>query len=186
MDCSLPDYSVSGIFQARIREWIAVPFSRGSFQPRDWPGLLHCIHILYRLSHQGSLMFVQWGTFNEGVLGGAVLENACIPHTPEKPDKRSHLNFFSPFNFMSLGNLPCLSLFQDMVWQLTLFVLSMCLPDKSFSSVSLGLYSHSRVVCLLHSNHASLLPFPAFCLPLSLPLEPSLSFLLLFLEWKTS
>ena len=29
------DYTVHGILQARILEWVAVPFSRGSFQPRD-------------------------------------------------------------------------------------------------------------------------------------------------------
>ena len=31
MDCSLPGSSVSGILQARILEWIAMPFSRGSY-----------------------------------------------------------------------------------------------------------------------------------------------------------
>ena len=36
MDCSLPGSSVLGILQARILEWVAIPFSRGSFQPRDW------------------------------------------------------------------------------------------------------------------------------------------------------
>ena len=36
MDCSLPGSSVHGIFQARMLEWIAIPFSRGSSQPRDW------------------------------------------------------------------------------------------------------------------------------------------------------
>ena len=35
MDCSLPGSSVHGILQARILERIAVPFSRGSSQPRD-------------------------------------------------------------------------------------------------------------------------------------------------------
>ena len=35
MDCSLPGSSVHGILQARILEWVAVPFSRGSSQPRD-------------------------------------------------------------------------------------------------------------------------------------------------------
>jgi len=34
MDCSLPDSSVHRIIQARI-EWVAIYFSRGSFQPRD-------------------------------------------------------------------------------------------------------------------------------------------------------
>ena len=35
MDCSLPGSSIYGIFQARILEWIAISFSRGSSQPRD-------------------------------------------------------------------------------------------------------------------------------------------------------
>ena len=35
MDCSLPGSSVHGIFQARIREWIAISSSRGSSQPTD-------------------------------------------------------------------------------------------------------------------------------------------------------
>ena len=35
MDCNLPDSSVHGILQARIREWVAIPFSRGSSRPRD-------------------------------------------------------------------------------------------------------------------------------------------------------
>ena len=34
-DCTLPGSSVYGIPQARILEWIAIPFSRGSFWPRD-------------------------------------------------------------------------------------------------------------------------------------------------------
>ena len=32
---SLPGSSVHGIFQARILEWVAIPFSRGSSRPRD-------------------------------------------------------------------------------------------------------------------------------------------------------
>ena len=35
MDCSLPGSSVHGILQARVLEWVAVSFSRGSSQPRD-------------------------------------------------------------------------------------------------------------------------------------------------------
>ena len=29
------DHTVNGILQARIMEWVAIPFSRGSSQPRD-------------------------------------------------------------------------------------------------------------------------------------------------------
>ena len=36
MDCSPPGSSVHGIFQAIVLEWIAISFSRGSSQPRDW------------------------------------------------------------------------------------------------------------------------------------------------------
>ena len=35
MDCSLPGSSVHGIFWARILEWVAISFSRGSSWPRD-------------------------------------------------------------------------------------------------------------------------------------------------------
>ena len=35
MDCSPPGSSVYGIFQARVLEWVAISFSRGSSRPRD-------------------------------------------------------------------------------------------------------------------------------------------------------
>ena len=35
MNCSLPGFPVRGILQARILEWTAIPFSRGSSPPRD-------------------------------------------------------------------------------------------------------------------------------------------------------
>ena len=35
MDYSLPGSSAHGILQVRIPEWVAIPFSRGSSQPRD-------------------------------------------------------------------------------------------------------------------------------------------------------
>ena len=52
MDCSLPGSSVHGILQARILEWIAIPFSRGSSQPRDgtW------------VSHIAGRLFTIWAT----------------------------------------------------------------------------------------------------------------------------
>ena len=36
MDCSPPSPTVLGIFQARILEWVAISFTRGSSQLRDW------------------------------------------------------------------------------------------------------------------------------------------------------
>ena len=50
MDCRPPGSSVHGIFRARILEWVAISFSRGSSQPRDqiWvsfgrQSLHHCV-----------------------------------------------------------------------------------------------------------------------------------------------
>ena len=40
MDCSPPGSSVRGILQARILEWVAISFSRGSFRSRDWTASL--------------------------------------------------------------------------------------------------------------------------------------------------
>ena len=73
VDCSPPGSSVHGILQARILEWVAIPFSRGSSQPRDWTGisciadglftswatreaLLHPEPWLYRASHLFTLL----------------------------------------------------------------------------------------------------------------------------------
>ena len=41
MDCSIPGSSVHGILQARVLEWVAISFSRGSSQPRDWTRVFH-------------------------------------------------------------------------------------------------------------------------------------------------
>ena len=41
--CSLPGSSVHGIFQARVLEWIAISFSRGSSQPRDKTRVSHIV-----------------------------------------------------------------------------------------------------------------------------------------------
>ena len=39
--CNLMDYIVHGIPHARILEWVAFPFSRGSSQPRDQTQVCH-------------------------------------------------------------------------------------------------------------------------------------------------
>ena len=41
MDCSLLGSSVHGIFQVRILKWVAISFSRGSSQSRDWTWVSH-------------------------------------------------------------------------------------------------------------------------------------------------
>ena len=38
VDCSLPGFSVHGILQARVLEWVTISFSRGSSRPGIEPG----------------------------------------------------------------------------------------------------------------------------------------------------
>ena len=55
MDCSLPGFSVHGIFQASVLEWVAISFFRGSSRSRDQTGVSLIVgRCFYRLSHQGS------------------------------------------------------------------------------------------------------------------------------------
>ena len=53
MDHSPPDSSVHGILQARILEWAAIPFSRGSSWPRDRTQAFHI----------ASRFFTSWATW---------------------------------------------------------------------------------------------------------------------------
>ena len=47
MDCSPPGSSVHGILQARMREWVAIPFPRGSSPQGRNADLLCCRWVLY-------------------------------------------------------------------------------------------------------------------------------------------
>ena len=44
MDCSPPGSFVHGILQARLLEWVSIPFSRGSSQPRDQTRVSYTAH----------------------------------------------------------------------------------------------------------------------------------------------
>ena len=68
--CDPMDYTVHGILQARIVEWVAFPFSRGSSQTQGLnSGLQYCRQILYQLSYQGSphgcKLWYNWPRFSK-------------------------------------------------------------------------------------------------------------------------
>ena len=60
MDCTLPGSWVHEILQARILEWVAIPFSRGSPQPRDQT----------QVSHTAGGFFTIWATREASNLRG--------------------------------------------------------------------------------------------------------------------
>ena len=74
MDCSPPGSSVHGIIQARIPEWVAMPSSRGSSQPRDrthvssaLAGRFCTIRIMWK---RDSRLLWKWVTTAGGILEG--------------------------------------------------------------------------------------------------------------------
>ena len=54
MDCSSPGSCLHGLLQARILEWVAIPFSRGSSQPRDQTQVFCMAGRLFTTEPQGS------------------------------------------------------------------------------------------------------------------------------------
>ena len=61
--CDPMDYTVQGILQARILEWVAFPFSRGSSQPRDQT----------QVSHIAGGFFISWATREAQMTKAALL-----------------------------------------------------------------------------------------------------------------
>ena len=58
--CNPMDYTVHGILQARILEWVAFPFSRGSSQPRDQTQISLIAGGFFYLGHKGSPRILEW------------------------------------------------------------------------------------------------------------------------------
>jgi len=56
--CNPKDYTAHGILQARILEWVAVPFFRGSSQPRDQTQVFLIVDGFFRAEPQGKHLFV--------------------------------------------------------------------------------------------------------------------------------
>ena len=67
MDCGSPSSSVHGILQARILEWVAIPFSRESSQPRDWTqvssnaGRFFTVWVTREALSEGKAEAIIWG-----------------------------------------------------------------------------------------------------------------------------
>ena len=70
MDLSLAGSSVQGILQARILEWVAIPFSRRSFWPRDWTQV-SCI---------ANRFFTIWATRETQRNGRCYQIQVCVSH----------------------------------------------------------------------------------------------------------
>ena len=123
MDCSPPDSSVQGIFEARILEWVAISFSRGSSQPRDQN----------QVSHIAGGFFTSWDTreahwhyllYQRICLRCRRLEfNPCVRKIPWRREWKSTSEFFrgkSHGQRSLVGYSPWSCKESDMTEQLTL------------------------------------------------------------------
>ena len=85
LDCSPSGSSVHGISQARVLKWVAIPFFRGSFWPRNWTHV-SCTDrcILYHWATwetllEPSLSFIRIKVWKlVGLPGGSVLKESCM------------------------------------------------------------------------------------------------------------
>ena len=114
---SLPGSPVHGILQARILEWVAIPFSRGSSWPRDPT----------RLSHIAGRFFTIWATRKAPIRIFIItlmieMEKAMAPHSSTLAWKIPRTE--EPGGLQSMGSLgvghdwaTSLSLFTFMHWR---------------------------------------------------------------------
>ena len=109
LDCGSPGSSVRGILQARTLEWGAMPFSRGSSQPRDRTPCFLCL-LHWRAGSLppappgkpvygiGSPISVVWGHESVALSALTVVTNSTVPRArpPPHPEAPSPLNTCSP------------------------------------------------------------------------------------------
>ena len=119
LDCSLPGSSLSmGIFQARILEWVAMPSSMGSSQPRDQTHVSYVFctgrQVLYHQCHQGSpdrshLVILKARAFRAITVrpsificlsfGAKVTSSARLSHGPQKGADSTIIYSHTPYTF---------------------------------------------------------------------------------------
>ena len=95
MDCYLSGFSVHGIFQARVLEWVAISFSDLPDQ-RSNPDLPHCRQMLYGLSHWGRLVI-----FKPQERQQIIIPEECQWDFPGGPVVKT-----SPSNAENRGSIP--------------------------------------------------------------------------------
>ena len=148
VDCSLPGFSVHGILQARILEWVTISFSRGSSWPRDRT----------RVSCIGVRHFNLWATReaqNTGVGSLALLQgifptqgsNPGLPHCRQILYQLSHhLIFFWWIDHFITQWWPSLSL-----WQVLTLLSKHSTPALLWLQFALNIFFHaSTFMCVFN------------------------------------
>ena len=97
MDRSLPGSSVHGILKARILEWVAIPFSRGSFKPRERT----CLSYISSLASGFFTTSAMWEVLSFGYINQKMFMRNCLLLGPGDSDGKE-----SACNAGHLGLIP--------------------------------------------------------------------------------
>ena len=158
MDCSPPGFSVHGFFQARILEWVAIPFSRRSSWPRDWT-LASCIgrQIPYHLSHLSvniyglpQLLSGKESAFNAGDVGLIPGLRRSLREGNGNPLQYSFLenamDSLAGYNPLSHKELDMPEHIQKYIY--ILFVLYVCTYITQFNNMYMSIYMSCMYMCV--------------------------------------
>ena len=131
MDCSPPGSSIHGIFQARILEWVAILFSRGSSQPRDQA----------QISRFAGRFFTIWATRETP----RTLEWVAVPFSREssQPRDRTQVSCIAGRFFTRWATR------EASTFQFTYLVLSHCKTKWEFSERDWSRYFEKTTISLL-------------------------------------
>ena len=178
IDCSPPGSSVRGILQARILEWVAIPFSRGSSQARGWTQV-SCIAGRFFTIWAIAVMLPPAQEQRQHIGESSTKRTAekwsltLTDHTQSHGFMNFLLDEMIPFSFLSLAT--------GSIWQ-TRHDNSDAIPSAWSIGGLLCFNQHHR---LLYGAMASLVPTPTYALPYT-QMPPPQDRIRLCLCWNTS
>ena len=146
MDCSLPGSSVYGILQARILEWIAMPFVRASSRPRDWT----CISYIFCIGRQGFF------------ITRATLDALNFHKSPQKNNEYWYIAMLLINDCeISTATPPKVDNMSSYLWSQVLFIIfcyTVILTVHSLTRLKASREARAVSVCwTLHSKHSVLI-----------------------------
>ena len=182
-DCSAPCFSVPGISQARTLEWVAIPFSSGSSQPRDWTASLPLADrvLTTELSGKPCIVYIYTpGTISvQLILVFAIVKKNLLFLKATKQcqvqfssvQSLSYVQFFAtPWTaawqaFLSIANswslLKLMSIESVMPSNYPTLCRSLFLPPSFFPSIRV--FSDESVLCIRWPKYWSYAKYSLFC-----------------------
>ena len=141
-----PSPSIHGIFQARLLEWVAISFSRGSSQSRNQTLVSRIVgrHFIVWATRYGVDVDINYAPKIH-------IKLTTLPRLPHTCKQHHHPTFNSiikPINIRIIFNFPC---FIKVILLIYFYILSMCLFFCPMATISI------LKLCISHLHGASLI-----------------------------